>query len=288
MTTAIFRTFDRKALDAEYNNRLKVKDALDWIARMGAESARTRAELPMRFDVPYGAHHDERLDVFAASRSGPAPIQIFVHGGYWHRLDKADFSFVARAFRPAGALTVVVNYALIPAVDMDALVRQVRSAVAWVHGHARDLGGDPDRIFVTGHSAGGHLVGMLLATDWSTFGAPADVLKGGCGLSGLYDLEPIRLCYLNDVLALTPESARRNSPLALVPTWPTPLILTDGGDERPEYHRQTAELAAAWRAQGVPVQTPDMTGHNHFSIVAELESPFSPLARAIQAQMGLA
>ena len=180
MTTAIFRNYDRKALDAEYNNRLKVKDALDWIARYGAESARTRAELPMRFDVPYGAHHDERLDVFAAARSGPAPIQIFVHGGYWHRLDKADFSFVARAFRPAGALTVVVNYALIPAVDMDALVRQVRASVAWVHKNARDLGGDPDRIFVTGHSAGGHLVGMLLATDWSTFGAPADVSACSC------------------------------------------------------------------------------------------------------------
>jgi len=288
MTTAIFRNYDRKALDAEYNNRLKVKDALDWIARMGAESARTRAELPMRFDVPYGAHHDERLDVFAASRSGPAPIQIFVHGGYWHRLDKADFSFVARAFRPAGALTVVVNYALIPAVDMDALVRQVRASVAWVHKNARDLGGDPDRIFVTGHSAGGHLVGMLLATDWSTFGAPADVIKGACGMSGLYDLEPIRLCYLNDVLALTPESARRNSPVLLAPTRATPLILTDGGDEGPEYHRQTGELATAWRAKGVPVETLDLTGHNHFSIVAELESPFSPLARAIQGQMGLA
>ena len=212
MTTAIFRGYDRPALDAEYNNRIKVKDALDWIARYGAESARARAELPMRFDVAYGPHHDERLDVFAAARPGSAPIQIFIHGGYWHRLDKADFSFVVRAFRPAGALTVVVNYALIPAVDMDALVRQVRSAVAWVHGHARDLGGDPDRIFVTGHSAGGHLVGMLLATDWSTFGAPADVLKGGCGLSGLYDLEPIRLCYLNDVLALTPGERPSQQP----------------------------------------------------------------------------
>jgi arylformamidase len=288
MTTALFRNYDRKALDAEYNNRIKVKDALDWIARYGAESARTRAELPMKFDVPYGAHHDERLDVFAAARSGPVPIQIFVHGGYWHRLDKADFSFVARAFRPAGALTVVVNYALIPAVDMDALVRQVRASVAWVHRNARVLGGDPDRIFVTGHSAGGHLVGMLLATDWSAFGAPADVIKGACGMSGLYDLEPIRLCYLNEVLALTPESARRNSPVMLAPTSATPLILTDGGDEGREYHRQTAELVAVWRAKGVPVETLDMTGHNHFSIVAELESPFSPLARAIQGQMGLA
>ena len=287
MTTAIFRGYDRKALDTEYNNRVKVKDAMDWIARYGAESARVRAELPMRFDVAYGVHHGERLDVFAAARPGAAPIQIFVHGGYWHRLDKADFSFVARAFRPAGAVTVVVNYALIPAVDMDALVRQVRTAVGWVHKHAHELGGDPDRIFVSGHSAGGHLVGMLLATDWSTLGAPADVIKGACGMSGLYDLEPIRLCYLNDVLALTPESAGRNSPVRLAPTRPTPVILTDGGDEGPEYHRQTGEMAAAWRARGVPVQDLDMTGHNHFSIVAELESPFSPLARAIQSQMGL-
>ena len=288
MSTAIFRGYDRAALDAEYNNRAKVKDALDWIARYGAESARVRAELPMRFDVAYGAHHDERLDVFPGARPGPAPIQVFIHGGYWHRLDKADFSFVARAFRPAGALTVVVNYALIPAVDMDGLVRQVRSAVAWVHRHARALGGDPDRIFVSGHSAGGHLVGMLLATDWSAFDTPVTVIKGACGISGLYDLEPIRLCYLNDVLALTPESARRNSPAALAPRGATPLILTDGGDEGPEYHRQTADLAAAWRAKGVPVERLDMAGHNHFSIVAELESPFSPLARAIQGQMGLA
>jgi arylformamidase len=288
MTTAIFRGYDRAALDAEYNNRLKVKDAMDWIARYGAESARARAELPMHFDVPYGAHHAERLDVFPGPRPGAAPIQVFVHGGYWHRLDKADFSFVARAFRPAGALTVVVNYALIPAVDMDGLVRQVRHAIAWVHGHARELGGDPERIFVTGHSAGGHLVGMLLATDWTSLGLPADVIKGGCGLSGLYDLEPIRLCYLNDVLALTPESARRNSPVALAPRSAAPLLLADGGDEGAEYHRQTAELAAAWRAKGVPVEMLDMTGHNHFSIIAELESPFSPLARAIQGQMGVA
>jgi len=288
MSTAIFRGYDRTALDAEYNNRLKVKDALDWIARYGAESARARAELPMKFDVAYGPHHDERLDVFPGARSAAAPIQVFIHGGYWHRLDKADFSFVARAFRPAGAVTVVVNYALIPAVDMDALVRQVRNALAWVHRHARELGGDPDRIFVSGHSAGGHLVGMLLATDWSAFDTPAGVIKGACGISGLYDLEPIRLCYLNDVLALTPESVRRNSPVTLAPRGATPLILTDGGDEGPEYHRQTADMAAAWRAKGVAIEVLDMTGHNHFSIIAELESPFSPLARAIQGQMGLA
>ena len=283
---------DRAALDAEYNNRAKVKDAMEWIGRYGAESARARAELPMSFDVPYGPHHAERLDVFPApvpgpaAGPGPAPVHVFVHGGYWHRLDKADFSFVARALRPAGAVTVVINYGLIPAIDMDTLVRQCRSAIAWVHAHARDFGGDPARLFVSGHSAGGHLTAMLLATDWTALGRPADTIKGGVAISGLYDLEPIRLCYLNDVLALTPETARRNSPVTLPAPRTGSLVLALGGDEGTEYHRQTDALAAAWGVKAGAVL--DLTGLNHFSVISELENPSSALARAIQAQMGLA
>jgi arylformamidase len=287
MTAPVFRDYDQKALDAEYNNRVKVKDAMDWIARYGGESARTRAELPMRFDVPYGAHHAERLDVFPAARPGAAPVHVFIHGGYWHRMDKVDFSFVARSLRPAGAATVVLNYGLVPSIDLDELVRQCRAAIAWVHRHAAQWGGDASRIAVSGHSAGGHLVAMLLATDWSAFGVPGDVVKAACAISGLYDLEPIRLCYLNEVLALTAEAARRNSPVRLAPSSSAPLILAVGGSEGPEYHRQTEELAAAWRAHGVPIEVRDMEGHDHFSIMGELQSPFSPLARVIQGQLGL-
>lgn len=288
MAAPVFRDYDQKALDAEYNNRVKVKNAMDWMARAGGESARTRAELPLRFDVPYGAHHAERLDIFPATRPGPAPVHVFIHGGYWQRMDKADFSFVARGLGPAGAATVVINYGLVPSIDLDTLVRQCRAAVAWVHRHATEWGGDPGRISISGHSAGGHLVAMLLATDWPALGVPADVVKSGCAISGLYDLEPIRLCYLNQVLALTPEVAQRNSPVLLAPSRPTPLILAVGGAEGPEYHRQTDALAAAWRTRGVPIEVMDLPGHDHFSIVAELESPFSSLARAIQTQMGLA
>ena len=288
MAAPVFRDYDQKALDAEYNNRVKVKNAMDWMARAGGESARTRAELPLRFDVPYGAHHAERLDIFPATRPGPAPVHVFIHGGYWQRMDKADFSFVARGLGPAGAATVVINYGLVPSIDLDTLVRQCRAAVAWVHRHAIEWGGDPGRISISGHSAGGHLVAMLLATDWPALDVPADVVKSGCAISGLYDLEPIRLCYLNQVLALTPEVAQRNSPVLLAPSRATPLILAVGGAEGPEYHRQTDALAAARRTRGVPIEVMDLPGHDHFSIVAELESPFSSLARAIQTQMGLA
>jgi arylformamidase len=283
---SVFLHYDRAALDAEYNNRAKVKDAMQWLARYGGESARVRAELPMRFDVPYGRHHAERLDVFLPAASGPAPIHVFVHGGYWHRLDKADFSFVARAFPEA--VTVVVNYALVPSVDLDELVRQVRASIAWVHANARTFDGDPARITVSGHSAGGHLVAMLLATEWSQLGAPAGVVKAGCAISGLFDLEPIRLSYLNDVLGLSAESARRNSPVHLKPNGRAPLVLTLGADEGPEYHRQTNMLAAAWRGHGAPIEIIDAEGHDHFSIICQLERQDTGLARAIRKQIGLA
>jgi arylformamidase len=287
MTAPIFRTYDRAALDREYNNRGKVADFADYLARYPRESEATRRQLAGRLDVAYGPSPTETLDIFPAAGSGPAPVNVFIHGGYWMALDKRDFSFVARGLQPAGAAVVVINYALVPSVHMDELVRQCRAAVAWVHGNARSFGGDPDRIFVSGHSAGGHLTAMCLATDWASFGAPAGVVKGGSGISGLYDLEPIRLCYLNDTLKLDAETARRNSPTLLRPTSRAPLMLPVGGLEGPEYHRQTEELAAGWRKHGAACEVVDMPGIQHFSIVSQLEAPASELSRAIHRQMGL-
>jgi arylformamidase len=287
MGEAIFREYDREGLDREYNNRAKVADFADYLARYPRESAATRESLPCRLGLAYGPSPAETLDVFLPPGPGPAPVQIFIHGGYWMALDKADFSFVARALQPAGAMVVVINYALIPAVDMDELVRQCRTAVAWVHRNARAFGGNPDRVFVSGHSAGGHLVAMCMATDWTAFGAPSDAIKGGVAISGLFDLEPIRLCYLNDTLKLTPESVRRNSPIHLRPSTRAPLALLVGEPEGPEYHRQTEEQAAAWGQHGVPVKVKDLSAH-HFSIITQLEDPRSKVARQVLRQMGLA
>lgn len=287
MAERVFRGYDRKALDGEYDNREKVAESAAYLTRYARDSERARKELPCRLDIAYGPRPGETLDVFPASDAGPAPVHVFVHGGYWHRLDKADFSFVARAFLPAAAV-VVINYALIPTVDLDELVRQCRASIAWVHGNARSFGGDPDRIFVSGHSAGGHLVAMLMATDWPAFARlPADVIKGGAGISGLYDLEPIRLCYLNEVLKLTPEVARRNSPILLAPARSGPLLVPVGALEGPEYLRQTADVVAAWRKRGLPAEALVMAGHHHFSIVSELETPTSALSGALRRQMGL-
>ncbi|MGH7358798.1 MAG: alpha/beta hydrolase, partial [Candidatus Rokuibacteriota bacterium] len=230
----------------------------------------------------------ETHDLFQPAGGGPAPVHVFVHGGYWRALGKGDFSFVARGLQPAGVLVAVIDYALIPTVDMDELVRQARASVAWLHRNAAAFGGDPARITVSGHSAGGHLAAMLLSTDWPRFaGLPPDVVKAACGISGLYDLEPIRLSYLNETLALTPDTARRNSPVHVVPAAAGPVLLAVGAREGDEYHRQTESLAAAWRRRGLVAEVMDMAGHDHFSIVTELARPDSPLSHAILRQLGL-
>jgi len=286
MARTVFRDYDQASLDAEYNNREKVQDSADWLSRYAIASAETRAALECRLDLAYGPHPGERLDVFPARGPG-VPVHVFVHGGYWQRLDKSDSSFVARGLQPSGVAVVVINYALIPTVDMDELVRQCRASIVWVHKNAPSFGGDPNRIFVSGHSAGGHLVAMLMSTDWNAFaGLPSDVIKAGCGISGLYDLEPIRLSYLNEVLKLTPESARRNGPVHCPPARSGPLLLPVGGLEGAEYHRQGDELAAVWRTRRLACQTIDMPGHHHFSILTELEDPGTTLSRLLLRQMG--
>jgi arylformamidase len=288
MGMPIFRDYDQQALDREYDNRAKVADSAEYLARYASESAKARRDLECRLDLRYGPGAGETLDVFPATDFRPAPIQVFIHGGYWRALDKADFSFVARAFGPAGAAVVVVNYGLIPAIDIDELARQCRASIAWVYRNAGSFGGDSERIFISGHSAGGHLVAMLMSTDWPAFDRlPADLIKAGCGISGLYDLEPIRLSYLNETLKLTPDQVRRNSPVLQVPARSGPLLLAVGAEEGPEYLRQTRDLARAWRGRGLPCEVLEMPGLHHFSIVWQLESPESDLGRAILRQMGL-
>jgi arylformamidase len=280
----IFRGYDRAALDREYDNRKKVSDAPAWLTRFAEASRDTRVEIPCRLDVAYGPAPGERLDIFPADRATPAPIHVFIHGGYWQWLDKRDFSYVARAFVPAGITTVVINYGLIPAVTMAELVRQCRASIAWIVRNAASFGGDAGRLSVSGHSAGGHLVAMLMATDWAALGLPADAVKSGVGISGLYDLEPIRLCYLNDVLRLSPEDARAHSPIHLVPRHAGPLLLPLGAREGPEYLRQSQEMAASWRRHGGLCEVLVLADHDHFSIIWELNDRESPLARAVRAR----
>lgn len=283
MTQTVFRDYDQAGLDAQYDNRAKVPEFPEYMDRWQRLSVETRERLSGQLNVAFGPSADETLDIFPGQPG--APVHIFYHGGYWRALHKDDFTYVVNSMQPVGVTTVVVNYALVPSVAMAELVRQCRAALAWVWKNAASFNGDRERIFVSGHSAGGHLVAMMMATDWPAFDAelPKDPLQGGVAISGLHDLEPIRLCFLNEDLGMSADDAAALSPVLLTKHCRAPLELPVGELEGPEYMRQSTDLSAAWaNTEVVP-----MAGQDHFSIAAQLERPDSELAGIIHRQMGV-
>jgi arylformamidase len=283
--------YDQSQLDAQYNMRARHPDFQAHFDLWERESGRVAARLRCEPDRAYGDSEGQALDVFPARAPG-APVQVFIHGGYWQSLDKGSFRFLAEPLVQAGAAVVLINYDLAPKVGMDEIVRQVRRAIVWSYRNAASFNGDPQRLYVSGHSAGGHLTAMAVATDWRELAGrpgdlPTDLIKGGCSLSGLFDLEPVRRCYLNAVLGLDAETARRNSPLHLLHGHAAPLIAAVGLEESDEFLRNNRALAAAWRARGRSCQELALPGLNHFTMVEELGQPDSPLTRALLEQMGL-
>ena len=279
--SAVFLGYDQDELDAQYNNRVRFPDYVEHFERWKRWSEETRGKLPCLLDVAFGGSAVETLDIFPAERPG-APICVFIHGGYWYSLDKSDYSFVAEGLRPHGVTTVVNNFGLAPACDMDEIVRQNRAALAWLWRNARrECGADPEWIFVSGHSAGGHLAMMLLGTDWPAFGAdlPRDLVKGVCAIGGLFDLEPIRLSYLNGKLKLSAEQARRNSPVHAAYPSSAPLLLVVGVDESDEYHRQSGLMRDRWAELGYPVDLLVPQDLDHFNVVNQLRSPACELVK---------
>ena len=283
---APWREMTREQLEREYSPRLLVDDLQPYLDRYTELSEAARAGLKVERNLAYGATPEEVLDYFpAASRA--SPVHVFIHGGYWRLLGKDESSFAAPAFVRAGAAFVALNYALAPKARLDEIVRQCRSAIAWLYRNASGFGGDPGRIFVSGTSAGGHLVAMLLATEWNRdFGVPDDVIKGGCAVSGVFDLEPILQCAVNETLRMDLAEARRNSPL--VRRNSSSLVVAWGERETAEWKRQNIEYAARWRSVNGACEALEIPGRNHFDVILDLGDPDSRLGRLALAQMGLA
>ena len=265
---------DAAWFDAQYNNRAREPEAaVTLLPRWAEASALVRSRMTCALDLPYGDAAGEALDVFPARSSG-SPILVFIHGGYWRALDKADHSFVAPAFVQAGAMVVVPNYTLCPAVSIEQIALQTTQALAWVYRNAATYGGDVRRIVVAGHSAGGHLAAMLLACLWKRVGddLPARLVAGALSLSGLYDLEPIRQTpFLQGDLQLTPASVRRLSP-AFFARPRGPLATLVGGDESEEFIRQNQLIRDQWGPSTVPV-CEALSGLNHFTVLHDLVDP---------------
>ena len=263
-------------LDRMYDNRARVPEHPAYLARWAAESARVRATAASALDVRYGDGLNETLDIFRANRPG-APVLVFIHGGYWRSLDKSDHSFLAPSFTERGVCVVVLNYALCPGtpaqrVTIPDIAMQMAKALEWVARRIAGHGGDPHRITVAGHSAGGHLAAMLL-------GLPTRAPRNALSLSGLYDLQPLMHApSLQPALQLTEADARRASPAL----WPAPskgkLYSVVGGSESEEFLRHNALIREAWGAQTVPV-CEVLPGLDHFSIVDALADPAQALLR---------
>lgn len=301
-------------LDSQYNNRALVPAFAQHLQRWATDSLAAREQLPQaRLDLPYLDNPHAQtfvgtpgptplLDVFPAAtpaggagRGSGAPVLVFIHGGYWRALDKADHSFIAPPFVAQGACVVVPNYTLCPAVRVSDITRQMVAAVAWVWQHIADYGGDPERITVVGHSAGGQLVGMLLATDWLAVGRqlgvalPAQPLQHGVSISGLFDMEPIRQTpFLADLGLTAVEAASQSSAQLPAPQRPGQrgrLTAVVGGDESDEFKRQNRLIQQAWGADAVPV-CEELPGLNHFSVVEALTQSGSWLQTRVAVYLG--
>jgi arylformamidase len=264
---------DRAALDAAYNNRNAVAAFPAIAAARKERSARVRAERRLLPNLRYGAGARERLDFFPADKPD-APVLAFIHGGYWQSNDKEDSSFLVEGPLANGFAVALIEYTLAPEARIDRIVGEVRRAVDWLAAHAAEHGGDPTRIYLSGHSAGGHLTAMAMERSG---------VAGALALSGLYDLEPIRLNYLNEKLGLDEASARRHSPILHLPVAMPPLLVAVGAAELPELVRQSSEYASALTARGFPVEYRAMAGHDHFTILDELARPEGALCRALLA-----
>jgi arylformamidase len=265
---------DGQWLDLMYNNRDLVPAHPEFFRRWAEVSAEAVRTQPRELDVRYGGGPNEHLDIFAAAQPD-APVLVFIHGGYWRALDKRDHSFVAPAFTRGGACVVIPNYALCPAVTIPQITMQLVQALAWTWRNIARHGGDPRRIIVAGHSAGGHLAAMMLACLWPVFGRdlPADLVKGAISISGLHDLDPMmHTPFLQPSLQLTREQVRQASPALLPAPAQGVLYTVTGGDESEEFHRQNRLIREAWGEDRVPV-CEALPGLNHFSVLDSLLEP---------------
>ena len=278
----VYLNYDQTELDAQYNLRERHPEFQTYFDSWDHRSKRSRTTLNCHLNIHYGPSAKETLDIFPAKIAN-APVHIFIHGGYWQNLDKKDYSYLAEPLVSAGITTVIINYDLVPNVNIDEIVRQNRAALAWTWHNATSYGGNRNQISVSGHSAGGHLVLMLLATEWKNFDTqmPSMPIVGACAICGIYDLKPIQLSYQNEVLKLDDAAVARNSPLYNLPQKSCPLTLAYGADETDEFARQTQTLAKAWIDQGLKCQVVAVETRNHFNVIDDITIPDTELSQAL-------
>ncbi|WP_018501387.1 alpha/beta hydrolase [Parafrankia discariae] len=278
---------DRELRDRAYSPSLTVPDMAGFLREYAARSDAARRSIAWR-EIAYGPTAAETLHLFPARRDH-APLQVFVHGGYWQELSRWESSFAAPDFVARGAAFAALGYGLAPAHRLDEIVAQVRRGVHWLFRHAGELGVDPTRVFLSGSSAGAHLVAMCLLDGWLPAPLrPRDVIRGATLLSGIYDLEPLRDTYVGEAIGLTAAEAARNSPLRRAGSRLPPLVVARGERETVAFAAQHSAFTTSLAGTGTPVTALVAAGRHHFDLPFDLGDPATLLGRATLTRMGLA
>jgi len=280
---------DQVELDAAYDQIFYAPLQAEIIRRQvsNSELARTRLGAPRR--EAYGPTEPEKLDIYRTARPN-APIFVFMHGGAWLGGEAKNYAYAAEMFVNAGAHFVSLDFVAIGPADGDLrmMADQVRRGVAWVYKNAAVFGGDASRLYIGGHSSGGHLCGVTLVTDWQKdFGLPADIIKGGLCMSGMYDMKPVRLSKRSSYVKFTDEMEQAMSSQHHLDLLRAPVTVTYGTNETPEFQRQNRDFAAAVRAADKPAELIEAANYNHFEMMESLGNPYGPNGRAALALMRL-
>ena len=278
----VWLDMDQKELDDAYDQTVYAPNQPLVARRRNLASEAARRRLAPAERLAYGETEIEKLDVYKTKKPN-APINIYIHGGAWRNGEAKDFAAPAEMFVQAGAHFVVVDFVQVGDTggDLMPMIRQVRSAVAWVYKNAARFGGDAERIYITGHSSGAHLSGCTLITDWQKeFGLPPTIIKGGLLISGMYDLKPVRLSKRSKYVNFTDEVEHALSSQRHLDKLTAPIIVAYGDQETPEFQRQGREFAAAVKAAGKPVELIVGEGFNHFEMQETLANPYGIGGRA--------
>jgi arylformamidase len=281
-----YKEFRQDELEYQYNPRVSVPEYPELAKIRAAQARKVRESAKSWLDISYGNSPRERLDIYAAEKPG-GPVLVYIHGGYWRSGSKEDNCNFVPTFTQRGATVVLVEYDLCPQVTVTDIVRQTRASVAWVYKNIARYGGDPSKLFTSGHSAGGHLVAMALAYDWEKDGLPRDLIKGTVVTSGVYDLEMVRKISVQEEVRMTPEIARLNSPLLHPPLVKCPLVVAVGADEPKGWQQISEDYFAFCKQSGMNVEYLVEPGANHYTMSEHLLDDHRPLTQAMIRQMGI-
>ena len=286
----VYLNYTQAELDAAYDQTAYMPHIQQLRDRWHSNSARTRARIGPPLRRAYGPSAIEQLDIFRTGAPAAAPVFIFIHGGAWRSGSASQYSAPAEMFVRAGAHYIAPDFTTVQdsGGSLFPMAEQVCRAIAWVYRNAADFGGDPQRIYIGGHSSGAHLAAVALTADWKReFGLPPDVIKGGLCGSGMYDLYPVSLSHRSSYVRFTDAMVETLSPLRHIARLNAPVIVAYGTDETPEFQRQARDFAAALRDAGKPVELIVGEHYSHLDLPETLCSPYGLLGAAVLAQMGI-